>query len=91
MKYIVALLAGLFLSGCFHRAEPTSTPDGQPTSDSTDTWSVVETGSVVATGATGETGTVDASGAAQTGFNTKDFSDPEVEEVVDLLEELIEK
>lgn len=87
MKYIFVLLAWFLLSWCFHRDEPALIPDGQPTPDTTATWGVVETGSVM------ETWAVDATGAdiVGTGFNTKDFSDPEVEEVIDLLEELIEK
>ncbi len=77
----------LMLSGCFHRDE---TPTQEPTNTQ-------ETGAVVATGtteviswATDSTGVSDTgTGGLGTGFNTKDFSDPEVEEVIDLLEGML--
>lgn len=94
MKYTFiggVCIASVFLSWCFHRNEEPSiqpVPNVQPTPDAqTPTWAQADTGVVVPTESWGVVDTW----SADTGFKTKDFSDPEVEEVIDLLQDMIKK
>lgn len=99
MKYTFLwgiLVASIILSGCFHRNEAPAvtqpTPDvQQPTSDTqTDTGEQVDTGTTLPTDSW-EVADINGTGSTDTGFKTKDFSDPEVEEVIDLLQDMIKK
>lgn len=81
----------LMLSGCFQRDV---TPTDVPTPDTQETGTVIatstgEVASWTTDTSTGTDTTATDTGSLETGFNTKDFSDPEVEEVIDLLEGML--